>query len=257
MKEIDAFSLAAIPITMSFGNTELAKGTGFTWSYGEKLFLITNWHNVTGINPRTGKHLSCHAGEPDRVRLQVGLVGSALGTRGPVEVPLRGERNEPLWLEHPMARGVDVVALPLPPMPGGLLYSINLLPQERMLVAVGMDAFILGYPLGIGAGVFPIWERASIAGEPNVLINGEHYFYVDTATKKGMSGAPVILRTWGSYFTESGGLLTTGMRATRFIGVYSGRIGASDELQAQLGMVWHADLIETIVRDGRHGSMSI
>jgi hypothetical protein len=114
MKEIDAFSLAPIPLSMRFEKTELAKGTGFTWNCGGNLFLITNWHNVTGINPRTGKHLSCHA------------------------------------------------------MLGATLYSVNDLPQASMMVAVGMDAFILGYPRGIGAGIFPIWKRASIASEPNV-----------------------------------------------------------------------------------------
>ena len=95
MKGIDAFSLAPIPITVRFKNQALAKGTGFIWSSGEKFFVITNWHNVTGINPRTGKHLSTHGGEPDRVGLQVGLVGSGLGTRGPIDVSLRGQDGEP------------------------------------------------------------------------------------------------------------------------------------------------------------------
>jgi hypothetical protein len=78
-------------------------------------------------------------------------------------VALRGQGGEPLWLEHPLARGVDVVALPLAQMPGAVLYSINEFPQADMMVAVGMEAFILGYPLGIGGGVFSIWKRASIA----------------------------------------------------------------------------------------------
>jgi hypothetical protein len=39
------------------------------------------------------------------------------------------------------------------------------------------------------------------------------------------------------------------------LGVYSGRIGAKDELQAQLGIVWRAEVVEQIVADGRPGSM--
>jgi len=66
-----------------------------------------------------------------------------------------------------------------------------------------------------------------------------------------MSGSPVILRTWGGYHTPEGGQITTSGSATRFIGIYSGRIGGKDELQAQLGMVWHAGLVDVIVKDGR------
>ena len=124
-----------------------------------------------------------------------------------------------------------------------------------MLVVVGMDTFILGYPFGIAVSALPIWKRASIASEPNLGIGGESFFYVDTASRPGMSGSPVILRTWGGFQTDTGGGVITAGAATKFIGVYSGRIGAQDELQAQLGIVWRADLIDQIIAAGRPGSL--
>ena len=60
-----------------------------------------------------------------------------------------------------------------------------------------------------------------------------------------MSGSPVILRR----------RFGTGPNTT-FVGVYSGRIGAKDELEAQLGIVWRADLVEQIVAKGRPGSVN-
>ncbi len=253
---IDQYSLVAKPLEMSFERTALSIGTGFIWRGGEHEFLITNWHNVTGINPRTGAHLTPHAGEPDTVTAQLDLAGSPPGTRGPISLPLRDVDGAPLWLEHPMARGVDVVALPLPAMPGAVLHPINEMPNHPMQICIGMDAFILGYPFGIHVSTLPIWKRASIASEPGVSIRGQPCFYVDTASRPGMSGSPVILRSWGGYETDTRGHVTGGA-AARFIGVYSGRIGAEDELQAQLGIVWRADVVDQIIAAGRPGSLTL
>jgi hypothetical protein len=253
---IDEYSVAAKPLEMSFRGTSLSTGTGFIWRAGEQEFLVTNWHNVTGVNPRTGEHLSPTAGEPETVTAQLDLAASPPGTRGPVSLPLRDVNGAPLWLEHAMARGVDVVALPLPAMPGAVLYPINEMANNPMQVCIGIDAFILGYPFGISASTLPIWKRASIASEPGVSIGGQPYFFVDTASRPGMSGSPVILRSWGGFQTDTGGsVITTGV-ATRFIGVYSGRIGARDELQAQLGIVWRAEVLDQIIATGRPGSVT-
>jgi Trypsin-like peptidase domain len=253
---IDQYSIAAKPLEMSFQGRPLSTGTGFIWRAGEQEFLITNWHNVTGINPRTGVHLSPNASEPDTVTAQFDLAGSPPGTRGPVSLPLRDTNDAPLWLEHPMARGVDVVALPLPAMPGAVLHPVNEMPSARIQISVGIDAFILGYPFGIHVSTLPIWKRASIASEPGVAIGGLPCFYVDTASRPGMSGSPVILRSWGNYLTEEGGAVMFPGAATRFIGVYSRRIGAEDELQAQLGIVWRVEVVDEIIGAGRPGSMT-
>lgn len=241
---------------MSFGRTLLSTGTGFIWRAGGNAFLITNWHNVTGIDPGTGKHLSRYAGEPDTVTTQLDLAGSPPGTRGPVSLLLRDANSSPLWLEHPMARGVDVVALPLPEMPGAVLYPINEMSDAPMHVSIGIDAFILGYPFGIDVSTLPIWKRASIASEPGVAVGGQPCFYVDTASRPGMSGSPVILRSWGGFQTDEGGMVSGPGSATKFIGVYSGRIGAQDELKAQLGIVWRAGVVDQIIAAGRPGSVT-
>jgi hypothetical protein len=61
-----------------------------------------------------------------------------------------------------------------------------------------------------------------------------------------MSGGPVILRSYGTHPTESGPSITTDP-ATRFFGVYSGRLHTKDPLEAQLGMVWPRSFIEDII----------
>src|ERR1700733_2437136 len=50
------------------------------------------------------------------------------------------------------------------------------MPKTDMLIAVGIEAFILGYPFGIGVSTLPVWKRASIASEPYVFAKGRPYF---------------------------------------------------------------------------------
>ncbi len=242
---IDEYFLAAKPLEMTFRGRSLAKGTGFVWRVDGRAFLITNWHNVTGRNPDTGLHLSKHAGEPDEVTVQFDLVGSPPGQRAPVVLPLRNADGDPLWRQHSMSPGVDVVALPLPGLPGAALYPINEMPNNPGTVPIGIEAFILGYPFGISVSTLPIWKQASVASEPSMPIGGKPCFYVDTASRPGMSGSPVILRH----------RIAIGPPTT-FIGVYSGRVGAEDELQTQLGIVWRAEVIDQIITKGRPGSTS-
>jgi hypothetical protein len=118
-----------------------------------------------------------------------------------------------------------------------------------LLLAVGSDVFVLGYPFGIGPGALPIWKRGSIASEPEMtaIINQNHIF-LDTASRPGMSGSPIIKRSWGTHFYENGDIKTeTDSIATRFVGVYSGRMVSNDPLDAQLGLAWPAALVTEIV----------
>jgi hypothetical protein len=130
------------------------------------------------------------------------------------------------------------------------------MPDAPMRVSIGIDAFILGYPFEIDVLTLPIWKRASIASEPGLPVGGQPYFFVDTASRAGMSGSPVILRSWGGFQHDEGGMVSGPGSATKFIGVYSGRIGAQDELKAQLGIVWRAEVVDQIVAAGRPGSMT-
>jgi len=252
---IELYSVAAKPIEMQFQGQSLSSGTAFIWQVNQQAYLITNWHNITGINPQTKQHLSPMVAEPDSIVVYLDKAGK-LGERFPTTLDLRDGNGNPLWLEHPKGHIVDVVALPLAIIPEVDFHPINALTQFPMRVSVGLDAFILGYPFGIGVSTLPIWKRASIASEPEISINNLPYFYVDTASRPGMSGSPVILYSdSGSFIDEKGNRGISTAMTTRFIGIYSGRIGAEDELKAQLGTVWRAEVIEQIISGARPGQI--
>lgn len=253
---IDQFSVSAIYIEMRFQDQHISTGTAFVYQKDDGYLLITNWHNVTGINPISGKHLSSTLAEPDNVRVWFNEKNK-LGNWANQDLPLRGEDGTCLWYEHPsQGRRVDIAALPFRPSPGVEPYPINAIPMTNDIrVIVGQDIIILGFPLGLTVtGGFPIWKRATIATEPDIPVEGLPKFMVDTASREGMSGSPVIVRPSGPYISKDGNTVMSTGTPTMFVGIYSGRIGAEDEFKAQLGIIWKVGAIEETVAGKKFGA---
>ena len=119
--------------------------------------------------------------------------------------------------------------------------------SRHLAVRIGVDVFILGYPFGYSPPGFPVWKRGSIASEPDLVHFGPGYHLIDTASRPGMSGAPVILRSWGMHYLEGNAISSDSTPQSKFIGVYSGRLHTREKTDAQIGMVWPVRDIEDIV----------
>src|SRR4051812_28778574 len=100
--------------------------------------------------------------------------------------------------------------------------------KSNKLPSSSSHCFVLGYPEGmIGPGRTPIWKRGSIASEPGYNWRDKPSFLIDTATRNGMSGAPVVARHSGVLNLGLGpGLSRDSIigTVTKFVGIYSGRI---------------------------------
>jgi hypothetical protein len=232
---------------MFFENIHLADGTCFFWLSNNKPYLVTNWHNVTGKNPLTDKHLNENLAEPDRIKFDA-FNGGDINNRCTIEIPLK-EDDRPLWMEHPIhGKRVDVICIELPAHLSSELYFINNLTSHDPLTTVISDnVFILGYPLGFGIERFPIWKVASIASEPEINVDKLPMCIVDTASTKGMSGSPVIRHAPNGGMTQGGSLLMNGQPITSLFGIYSGRIITEGKTDHQLGIVWKPEVIEEII----------
>jgi hypothetical protein len=156
--------------------------------------------------------------------------------------------GNPKWFVHPVHKHeVDVVAIPLPQAQGDQTYlAINRLSRELLSIQIGMDVFVIGFPFTPRAPWLSTWKRGSIASEPQMVGLADPYHLVDTASRPGMSGAPVVLRSYGAHLTESGPSGTTAP-ATRFFGIYSGRLHTKELDDAQLGRVWPERTIIEII----------
>jgi hypothetical protein len=52
------FSLAVAKIEMFRDDVFGAMATGFFYKLDNETFLVTNWHNVTGVDHQTGSHFT-------------------------------------------------------------------------------------------------------------------------------------------------------------------------------------------------------
>lgn len=261
---VDIGSLVTTPLRLSYRGTEAGLGTGFFYERNGRTFLVTNWHVVTGRHFATLKPLSEKGTLPDRLTFLVacrGDVGEWIEASQHLysDADREEQPQEPVWLEHAHHRHkVDVVAIPIDVPEGGVVQTIGCVNTARsMLLSVSREVFVLGYPLGIHGGRgFPIWKRASIATEPALQLDGLPKMLIDTATRQGMSGAPVIALADFEFNVEGQRpAYRAPGRVYRFVGVYSGRLG-SDEMAAQLGIVWKAEVIDHIIDGATHGTSS-
>lgn len=254
--------------------TASARATGFFWEAGGHWHLVTNVHTLTGWHPQMGRSISSDAFCPTHLDYQVSIdvepqneVGRFMLQRKGYRVALE-EDGQPAWFEHPhLGDQVDVAVLELFRTPDE--EQLRKIGANKMITppvnrhegwidfepAAADDAYVLGFPKGMSGGRgFPVWKRASIASEPNIDLDGLPKILIDTATREGMSGAPVIA-------VRRGLTLPTGEfddqavigEAANFLGVYSGRVG-DDPMGVQLGIVWKARVIDEILAGMKRGT---
>lgn len=243
---IDPLSVRPLYLIQVEGNEVIGRATGFVVQKAKDYYLITNWHVVSGRNPKSNEIRHPEGKTPDA--LLIWHHGKQLGSWVRKKEELYDKKGERRWLEHTtLGSAIDVVALPLEAIGDDIqLYPLDLsLADANMVPEVAMPVSIIGFPEGFtSAGFLPIWKTGHIASEPNLDYHGEPLFLIDATTRPGMSGSPVILRLSGGFKTKDGNrvMSTSGYR-TLFLGVYAGRL--SDD--SEIGRVWRPRLINEIL----------
>lgn len=250
---LDPLSYTAFPIKLYAPTGELlATATGFYWQIDNVLWLITNWHNLTGFDPDTGKRKENATTSPVVVAVPVITKTTEAIKWSWCKVPLY-ENESPKWLVHPSrCYHVDVVAIEVGEnVDENAIQPINLIKWDKECSArVADDVYILGFPYGMaGGGNFPIWKRATIASEPDIDVGNLPQVIVDTTTRTGMSGSPVIIRRDGIHGLVDDKLVDSSIigEIQGFLGIYSGRFYADEQEETQLGRVWKKQVIEEII----------
>src|SRR5262245_3074198 len=105
-------SAKSLFIQMRFGAQPIATGTAFVVDTKKGPHLLTNRHNATGRNQKTGQPLSDTGGVPEQIIITHNRRGS-LGQWVSRTEPLYVGGN-PRWIEHPtLGAKADFVALQL------------------------------------------------------------------------------------------------------------------------------------------------
>ena len=241
IREVAKPSAQSLFIQMKANGHNLGTGTGFVVMNGEIPYLITNWHNLSGLTP--DGTIMAGIAVPDEIVIRHNRKGH-LGQWTLKSEPVTNNFN-PLWLEHPQyGKNVDVVALRL-----SNLCDVELIPysiesgKAAVLAAPGEIVSVVGFPFGLIAdGSFAIWATGFVATDVDLDFNNLPCFLIDCRARKGQSGSAVIAHRNGAFSNSSGGLQFGGS-SSELLGVYSGRINN----ESDLGMVWKKSVILEIM----------
>jgi hypothetical protein len=247
MTKIARPSVASLFLQMSFQGQNIATGTGFvSKTKGGRDVLVTNRHNLTGCNQQTGACIHPMGAVPSHVAIAHNAAG-ALGSWIDVVEPLYSSSGQPLWIQHPqLGDAADVVALPLTNIGSVELYRYDPAnPGVNVAIGPADVVSIIGFPFGrTGGGRLGLWVTGFVASEPQISFDGLPVFLVDSRSRPGQSGSPVIAyRSGGAISTSDGNTSIFTGPVERFLGIYSGRISE----QSDLGMVWKAEAIAQLL----------
>jgi len=242
---VDRPSLASLFVQLSCAGQHLGTATGFLVEKGSSRFLITNRH-VTSGRDHKDNIIDPNGRTPDQMTIWHHVAGQ-LGNWMAVTEDLYTPSGTPRWLEHPgHHHNVDVVALPLENTSGWDAHSYNPWNQgPKVDQGVTLPLFIIGFPFGIaGGGFLGVWVQGTIASEPSLDWHDLPCFLIDSRTRPGQSGSPVIFYSRGGPVSFAPGSLSLSpARFEQFVGVYSGRIHDKSDL----GIVWKASVVREIV----------
>ncbi|WP_155410486.1 hypothetical protein [Pluralibacter gergoviae] len=285
------YSQSPMQIIMCDKQGVISTGTAFHYYHNSDVFLITNWHNISGRHFLTKEPLSAQNRFPESIKIKyISYIDQYRDnfTSQAFELKLYDESCIPVWFEHEVYKSdCDVVAIPIPIEVKGFIadnmhYPVNSIGKNQIPILPGNNVSIIGFPssLSVGFGL-PIWKSGYIASEPFYPINlggslsdigglkgGKNLpaFFIDSQTRTGMSGSPIFCTYRDIYslsdpyedidvndpnFMSRDDILFTGS-VTQFIGCYSGRVGKKED-GAGLGLCWGEDVVKDICRSRRKG----
>lgn len=265
MQNVHGLSLLTTLVNLRKGRKSVSTGTGFFYErkIGDRrvIFLATNYHVITGINP-TEKDKKTVLGDEIIVHLR-----DKEGKTRLEAIPLFVD-NFQNWLEHPTDEEADIVLIPLPASfmdKVDFSYINNETKIDNLLLHPSSPVVMIGYPHGYRDSVnnLPIWKTGSLASEPEYDFDGKKVIVVDISAFPGMSGSPAFFVSHNGYATKNGNISMGGGMTIHFLGVFASLQMLNSDLyleqvtsrsdykvthseSLQLGHVWKAKLLEEI-----------
>ena len=278
-------SLSYVPFQIFVGDDAgwFSTGTGFFYQVDDDLFIVTNWHVISGRTWPSGKVSTPGGRRPTKIGLKVASKlthpdeGYYFVSR---DGPLFSDTG-PIWLEHSeLGWKCDLVAI----LVGDgfddarrIHKPVNQVSDATIPVEPSSTVFIIGYPKSISSGPgFPIYKSGYVASEPDfdAIIDGTPSpmggikdgtevpaFFIDSLTREGMSGSPIFASYSGIWNPDDphGNFALKNSthigRAVQFIGCYGGRATGELESDAALGLCWRESVIREICEARKPGTI--
>ncbi|WP_271408013.1 S1 family peptidase [Pseudomonas sp. Q1-7] len=242
MSVIEPLLLSTVRICTYAGPRLLTNASGFFFSRGERLFLVTSRHVVLDTPSR---HF------PDRLEIELHTDRHNVARSCGFSVPLYRD-GKSLWRQgRDTAGGVDVALIEIErsALPKAMVYNAftpKHLQSPSDLIEVGTALLVVGFPLGFHDHLhhMPVVRHAIVASSFGLRFQGQGYFLTDARTHRGTSGAPVVMRAPVT-FSNLGDL------PWMLLGVHSARLDmvSRDLVQDEalgLNCTWYADILMTL-----------
>ena len=263
----------------------ISLGTAFFYDYQGETFIITNWHNVTGKDPFTGKWIdSVRTPLYTRAKWPVVDHNSNLVDDDVKVAHFEAQRIDieddtgPLWYEHPTLGSLcDVVAIPSErpsDWPATAHVPANKIDETKIPIEPGLKIMVVGFPRGMSTGPgLPLMKTGFLSSMPGyeIRLNAEFSeiggmkggtaipaMFLDVHTVSGMSGSPVFGEYTG--FWNPDGLKSNELTANstfgtgrEFFGCHSSRLWKQEE-RAGLGICFPSSVIDEICQAQHTGS---
>lgn len=220
----------------------LTNATSFFFERGQRLFLVTSRH-VLFDDP------SHHY--PDRIEIEIHLDREDMAKSTAFSVPLYRD-GKAIWRQgNDLAEAIDVAVIEIErqALPEKFAYyaftpAHLLSPPDNL--EIGASLLVVGFPLGFHDTLhhLPIVRQGVIASSFGLRFDGRGYFLTDARTHRGISGAPVVMRTYDQRGSQDG--LPWGL-----LGIHSSRLDVWTrdlQLDEALGLncVWYSDILLTL-----------
>lgn len=252
---IDQLSLSILQIRVFINQGFGGSATGFIIKKNNQLYLVTNWHVVAGRNQDDGE-LNSFGAEPTHLE--------AIGRDLKLSIDLYDKAGNKKWLEYPVLKTlddsnikvpeVDVVLLPIQGV-NLPIFELEKL-KKNMIIVPAQPISIIGFPfedsIKLSNG-YPVWITGFIASEPNINIQNKPLLYINAAGYSGLSGSPVIVRTFGTMIDKNGNFFGNQHHYDEFVGIYSGRVPTnrknddSNKDDLVICRVWKSEVIQQIL----------
>jgi S1-C subfamily serine protease len=232
---VEPILLAAARLSTYLDARALTMASGFFFEREERLFLVTSRHVVFD---QPSSHF------PDRIDVTVHTDAVDL-TRVTTFSLFLYRNGQGVWQQGRDSGGeVDVAVIEidraaLPASASIRCFGPDHLPRSLAEIEVGTAVQIVGFPLGFYDTVhyLPVVRQAAIASSFGVRFQGEGCFLTDARTHRGMSGAPVVLRSNGPQ-----------QLPWTLLGVHSSRLDMTSRDQQiddvlGLNVAWYADIL--------------
>ena len=237
---IDPLLLATARIATFDGTRGLTNATGFFFRHGERLFLVSSRHVF--IDEPSGHH-------PDRLEIELHPDGENLAATTGLSALLYRDGLANWRQGRDDAGEIDVAVLEidaaaLPPAVALAAFTPAHLPGKDETVALGEAVLIPGFPLGFHDGLHhvPVARQGSVASPYGWRFQGKGCFLTDARTHRGISGAPVVVRS-----------PARGALPWMLVGIHSSRLDMGDRDRAAdeslgLNAAWYPDILLTLTQ---------